>query len=126
MHSHPKFKVDTSFSFVQALLPLKLVSAFLVMGCMLAACGGGSTNTGGNSLQNGNGGGSSSSSATTYTAGIFNASSTYANRCASPRSGTDPYTNTAYPDMAGSAALENFWLRSWTHELYLWYSEVPD
>jgi len=28
--------------------------------------------------------------------------------------------------MQGSAALENFWLRSWTHELYLWYKEVPD
>ena len=40
--------------------------------------------------------------------------------------GTDPSTGKAYPDMQGSATDENNWLRSWTNELYLWYSEVPD
>jgi carboxyl-terminal processing protease len=62
----------------------------------------------------------------TYTAGVFLPESTFAAKCASPRSGTDPITHVAYPDIAGSSADENNWLRSWTNDLYLWYSEVPD
>jgi hypothetical protein len=38
--------------------------------------------------------------------------------CAAPRSGTS--------DRKGTATDENNWLRSWTHELYLWYGEVTD
>jgi C-terminal processing protease CtpA/Prc len=53
-------------------------------------------------------------------------SSHYANLCLSPRSGNDPVTGTAYPDMQGTTLSENNYLRSWTNELYLWYSEVPD
>jgi len=52
--------------------------------------------------------------------------SNYAARCASPRSGIDPATNTAYPDVAGSVIDEEHWIRSWTNDLYLWYREVPD
>ena len=52
--------------------------------------------------------------------------STYAARCASPRSGIDPATNQAYPDVAGSVIDEEHWIRSWTNDLYLWYREVPD
>src|SRR5207237_577048 len=63
---------------------------------------------------------------TDYAAGVYNPSSSYASRCAIPRKGTDPVSKKAYTDIQGSAALENFWLRSWTHELYLWYKEVPD
>lgn len=70
------------------------------------------------------GGGGSTASA--YTAGVFLPESTFAAKCASPRSGTDPITNAAYPDVAGSSVDENNWLRSWTNDLYLWYSEVPD
>jgi carboxyl-terminal processing protease len=52
-------------------------------------------------------------------------SSTYAARCASPRSGTDPLTGEPYPDKQGTSVDEKSWLRSWTDELYLWYREVP-
>ena len=38
--------------------------------------------------------------------------------CAAPRAGTS--------DRRGTATDENNWLRSWTHELYLWYGEVTD
>ncbi|HWA00703.1 MAG TPA: S41 family peptidase [Caulobacterales bacterium] len=31
-----------------------------------------------------------------------------------------------FPDQAGSILQENFWLRSWTHETYLWNGEVVD
>lgn len=102
---------------IQSSFPLKLLGTLLIVSSLLSACGGG----GGSSSTS-----SSSVGPTTYVSGVFKSSSTYANRCASPRTGTDPYTHKAYPDMAGSTALENFWLRSWTHELYLWYKEVPD
>jgi carboxyl-terminal processing protease len=58
--------------------------------------------------------------------GVFEPSSTFANQCASPRTGIDPSTGKAYADKAGSAVMENLFLRSWTNELYLWYREVPD
>jgi C-terminal processing protease CtpA/Prc len=84
----------------------------------ISACGGGGS--GGNAV----GGGPVMS--TTYTAGVYQPESTFAAKCAAPRSGTDPYTSKAYPDVAGSSTDENNWLRSWTNDLYLWYSEVPD
>ena len=77
-------------------------------------------------------GGSSSGSDTSSTAasawipGVFDPSAGFAAQCASPRSGTDPATGRAFRDRPGSTLLENDWLRSWTHELYLWYREVPD
>jgi carboxyl-terminal processing protease len=75
----------------------------------------------------GGGGGSGGGGATpSWTAGVFPPSSTFQAQCASPRTGIDPATGRAYPDVAGSTVTENSWLRSWTHEDYLWYSEVPD
>jgi carboxyl-terminal processing protease len=82
----------------------------------VSACGGG------NSL--GNAGTGSTNAA--YTPGVFLPESTFAAKCASPRTGTDPITHAAYADMAGSSVEENNWLRSWTNDSYLWYSEVPD
>jgi carboxyl-terminal processing protease len=72
--------------------------------------------------------GSGSMDATTelWTAGSFPGAATFAAQCASPRSGTDPATGRPFPDRTGSTATENAWLRSWTHDLYLWYREVPD
>lgn len=54
----------------------------------------------------------------TWTSGVFQPSSRFEARCAAPRPGTS--------DLPGSALEEKHWLRSWTNELYLWYSEVPD
>jgi len=48
-----------------------------------------------------------------------------AGQCAVPRSGTDPYTGTAYTDSQGSLLTEQNWLAAWTYNLYLWYGEVP-
>ena len=61
-----------------------------------------------------------------WTAGVFPPRSTFVAQCATPRSGIDPGTGKPYPDKAGSTLAENDWLRSWTHELYLWYREAPD
>ena len=79
-----------------------------------AACSGSNNNT------------SSPAVPSAWVAGTFQPASTFAAQCASPRSGTDPATGKAYPDKAGSTPAENNWLRSWTHDLYLWYREVPD
>jgi hypothetical protein len=75
---------------------------------LLSSCGGGG------------GGGSTVTSGTT-----FPPSSTLAQRCAVPRTGTDPVTGIPYADRAGTLLLEQNWLASWTNELYLWYREVP-
>jgi hypothetical protein len=86
--------------------------AILVVLVGLSSCGGGGstmTPTGGGWVQ-----------------GVFQPSTSLINKCASPRSGTDPFTHKAYPDMQGTSVDENNFLRSWTHELYLWYTEVPD
>jgi C-terminal processing protease CtpA/Prc len=62
----------------------------------------------------------------TWQAGVYQPSSTFAARCETPRSGNDPFTGAAYPDVAGSALTEKLWLRAWTNETYLWFDEVPD
>jgi carboxyl-terminal processing protease len=77
----------------------------------VAGCGGGGG--GGSSL-----GGRTPSSSSSYTAGQFKQSSTLANQCQAPRAGTT--------DRSGTTFAENMFLRSWTNETYLWYSEVPD
>jgi carboxyl-terminal processing protease len=96
----------------------------LVVGLLLAGCGGG--------------GGSGTTTppsspppvttppAIAYTAGVYPASSTFAAQCAVPRTGVNPATGRAYPDLAGSLLAEKHFLRSWTQELYLWFNEVTD
>jgi carboxyl-terminal processing protease len=86
----------------------------------LHACGGGG---GGGSSGSGNGSGSNSNA---WMAGTFRPSSSFAARCAAPRSGIDSFSGKAFPDVQGATVDENNWLRSWTDELYLWYREVPD
>jgi len=103
-----------------------LTSGCILMASLVAGCGGGGgggsstgggTGTGGGgSGGGGNGGGGSTGP--TYTAGVFEPSSEFVDRCEMPRPGTS--------DRAGSTVLENFWLRSWSNELYLWYDEIQD
>lgn len=65
------------------------------------------------------------SSGPTWTQGVFEAASQFKDRCQVVRTGVDIEGNT-FPDMAGSTLEENFWLRSWTNETYLWNDEVDD
>ncbi len=90
-----------------------LYAALLALTLSLGACGGGSSSA-------------PAASATAFQPGVFLPASNYAAQCKTPRTGKDPDTGKAYPDRAGSTTLENYWLRSWTNDLYLWYSEVPD
>ena len=64
-------------------------------------------------------------SSPTWTAGVFQAASTFVARCQSPRSGRDIEGN-LFPDRQGTLLDELFWLRSWTNETYLWPDEVVD
>ena len=60
-----------------------------------------------------------------YTAGVFEPASNFKDRCQVVRTGVDIEGN-PFTDMAGSTLEENFWLRSWTNETYLWNNEVVD
>ena len=58
-------------------------------------------------------------------ANLFRASTQFAAHCANPRTGVDS-AGRAFPDLEGSVAHENNWLRSWSNEEYLWYGEIVD
>lgn len=106
-------------SFVTTLLTMSALS--------LTACGGGSSggSTPGGTGTGGTGGGNTIT-APTWVAGQFPAEGTLKNFCQIPRTGVDPFTRQPYPDRAGTSMHEKMWLRSWTNNTYLWYSEVPD
>jgi carboxyl-terminal processing protease len=93
--------VKTRHEFKVILLPLV---------ALLASCGG----DGGS----GGGGASPRGAAAGWQAGVFLPEATYADRCASPRPGTD--------DRSGTVTDENNWLRSWSNNTYLWYREIVD
>ena len=100
--------------------PKALFSCLLgIAAAVLTACGGGG---GGGSAP----AGTTSSSPPGWVSGQFSPSTTFAAMCVTPRSGIDPATQQPYPDHAGTALEEKNWLRSWTNDLYLWFSEVPD
>ena len=92
---------------------MKRVLILLCSCILLQSCGGGGGNDSGPDL------------GTSWQPGVFDASTRFDGMCANPRSGNDPDGN-PWPDVQGSATDEKNWLRSWTHELYLWYDEVPD
>jgi carboxyl-terminal processing protease len=103
----------------------------VVVSVALCSCGGGGGGGGGGgNLAGGSGGGGGGigggGNSNVWMQGVFKPSSTFMAQCAAPRSGTDPGTGKAYPDVQGSTLTQNNWLRSWTNELYLWYNEVTD
>lgn len=91
----------------------KFAAAILVLG--MAGCGGG-----------GGGSGDGAASASGWTPGVFLPSDTWSTQCAVPRDDTHPISGRPWPDVQGSTLDENNWLRSWSHELYLWYDEIED
>jgi carboxyl-terminal processing protease len=97
---------------------LRAVAAACLLGAALGGCGGG----GGG----GGGGGPAPPAGSGWVSGSFLPATTFAGRCVNPRSGTDPTTRQPYIDVRGTAVDENNWLRSWSNDLYLWYSEIVD
>ena len=62
-------------------------------------------------------------SSASWRSGVFAPASQFANKCVNTN-GTD--TETGQPYGSGTILDQNNFLRSWTNDLYLWYSEVPD
>lgn len=113
------------------IVPSALFSGFLplfkqsiVLACasalLLTACGGG-----------GGGNGNVGSFITgdksdAWRAGVYQSSDTYKNFCAAPRVGASRITGMSFPDRKGTALQEKNFLRSWSHETYLWFEDLPD
>lgn len=93
--------------------------AGLILAVVVAGCGGGDDD-------GGTGGGALPPSASGWVAGSFLPAASHAGRCVNPRSGTDPRTGLPYNEVRGTATDENYWLRSWSNDLYLWYNEIVD
>jgi len=120
-------------------VPLVAVLASLLLAGLLAGCGGGGGG-GGSALApapvandpppavslGGSGGpGDGGAAGPQWVAGQFEPAATFAAQCESPRSGLDAEAR-PFPDQSGSLLLENHWLRSFSHELYLWFDEILD
>jgi C-terminal processing protease CtpA/Prc len=99
-----------------------LLSTVAVVACGGGGSGGGTTAT----PPNPNPGTGTTPVAPTWVAGQYPAEESVQNYCAAPRSGVDQYSNTAFPDKAGTADHEKMWLRSWSNRTYLWYRELSD
>lgn len=98
------------------LLSTSVLSTVIVSSLLLTGCSGGgfvdetnSGNTGSGSIGSGSGSGGST---LTWVEGEFTPYPNLANQCVA--------NNT------GSALNEKLWLRSWSNDTYLWYSEIPD
>lgn len=100
---------------LQTLSRLQHIVAVVAVSSM-ASCGGGGS--GGDTVAPITGVGSS-----VWQAGVFQSKSVFANKCVNT-SGMD--AETGQPYQSGTRADENNFLRSWTNDLYLWYSEVED
>jgi len=61
-----------------------------------------------------------------WKAGAYTNSDSFKNKCESPRLGSSEITDIPFPDTKGTALDEKNFLRSWSHETYLWYKELPD
>lgn len=116
--------IDSSLRCIRSLTTVLLGTAFL------ASCGGGG---GGGSITStappplpAPGGGSSGNTGPTFTRGVFENESQFKSRCETPRTAPSPVTGRNYGDVQGSTVEENFWLRSWSNNTYLWYDEITD
>ncbi len=66
-------------------------------------------------------GGGSSSTGPEWVEGVFGDWTTdYIAQCENPRSSSE------FDDVQGSIALENFWIRAYSFDTYLWYDEITD
>jgi len=101
--------------------PVLLLAMVLPLAVM-SGCGGGSGSGSTNKVTDPPVG----DSGPTWVQDQFQPSSNFVAQCESPRTGSSPITNIAYPDRAGSELLEKHWQRAFNNETYLWYKEVID
>lgn len=101
-------------------LIISLMSAMTLLG----SCGGGAKPSAFTGV--GVGTGTSTGPGASWVQGQYSPASNFAAQCMTPRTGADPATNKPYADTHGTLLDELNWLRSWTHDLYLWFGEVSD
>ena len=92
---------------------------------LLAACGGGNSSTSAPSSPPPSPPPPTESAGPSFTAGVFEPSSNFEDRCEVVRAGVD-IQGDPFPDRPGSTLEENFFLRSWTNETYLFNTDVVD
>jgi len=85
-----------------------------IMTLSLAACGGS------------DGGTTFAGDPAGFQPGLFLDANTFFAQCQAPRAGINPATGQAYPDVQGTTTDENNFLRSYSDDTYLWYSEIVD
>ncbi|WP_240485062.1 S41 family peptidase [Aestuariibacter salexigens] len=90
--------------------------------CLLTACGGGSSSSPREPVTNPP---PPPPPSNEWQVGVFPDADQFAAQCVSPRNGVDINGN-PWPDVAGSETDEKMWLRSWSHDTYLWYDEIDD
>ncbi len=95
-----------------------MINAFRAIGLFvllsLAACGGS------------DGGTKFTGDPVGFQPGVFLDANTFLAQCQVPRTGINPATGVAYPDIQGTTSDENNFLRSYSNDTYLWYSEITD
>jgi len=103
---------------------ITFTSIFAISITLCAGCGGGSNNNGSAPI-------SSSTPPqqeepkSDFESGTFQNFNRFEQLCETPRQGSDSQGR-PFPDSQGSTQDENNWLRSWSHDLYLWYDEITD
>ena len=125
-----EFNVKLIFSKLSTLNSFAKVSRLMVTAILcgiFSACGGGGGGGGNQFTQSSSSSSSSASdSLATWQSGVFKPQANFANKCAAPRTGIDPATNKAFADTKGTVLDENNFLRSWSNDTYLWYSDITD
>jgi C-terminal processing protease CtpA/Prc len=70
--------------------------------------------------------GQTSDSSSEWMPGVFLDADIFYAQCELPRNGINPATGSPFPDVQGTTTDENNFLRSFSNDTYLWYSEIID
>ena len=120
MNIHPCAAMTFSYFTWPQVRSVALRALLLVAtAALVSACGGG-----GQSSANTNTNPTVDSSS--WQSGVYLPADSYRHYCAQPRLGASIYTGIPFPDRKGTQLDEKNWLRSWSHETYLWYREIKD
>ena len=99
---------------------LQVTSALLFTWAIAAGCGSGSSSPSRDAPSSPT---PTQNNRSDFDAGFFQSASIFKDSCGNPRRDT---ASERFPDRLGNFEEEGYWLRSWSHESYLWYDEIID